>query len=514
MQKKQNFIILFVLIYILNACKKEENFNFINHEALNPVNADTNAGTWLPILLTSPTEFSIAVPMPTNNPNYILEIQEIKSRQNIKSKKDEKTIKYWSSGSILRWNEIARQLVTKYNLPPFQNPDGTYPIPNPANPFAYPTFPFSNPPYAARAYAYLTAAQYDALIAAYYYKSLYKRPNPKVSNNTIEELIKVTKGYCYPSEDAVIAGASVAILSLMFPTEQAYLQDLANQVMNYRILVGANTNSDLAAGFQLGKDVAGKFISRARTDKAGGSLGNAAVLEQFKQNAIARGDVPWQSLDIPSRPGLLPLFGQVKGFLLDSLEVVNARPGPPPIVGSVQHTRELEEVLRYSKNASAENMRIVRYWESGIGTYTPPGQWNAIAATDFVKERYSEPRWARNYALLNLAMFQAAICCWETKYHYFNARPTQIKPEIKTLAGMPNFPAYTSGHSTFDGSACSVLMHLIPKNSGKYTDLSNQGSESRLIGAIHYRSDIEAGLAIGKKVGLKAVDRAKIDGAE
>jgi len=513
MQKKQYFILL-ALLFIFNACKKEDNFTFINHEALNPINADTNAGTWLPILLTSPTEFSIPVPMLTNNPNYILETQAIKSRQNKKSKKDEKIIKYWSSGSVLRWNEIARELVAKYNLPPYQNPDGTYPIPNPANPFAYPTFPFSNPPYAARAYAYLTAAQYDALIAAYYYKSLFQRPNPKVSNNTIEELIKVTQGYCYPSEDAVIAGASLAILSMMFPTEQAYLQDMATQSMDYRLLVGGNTSSDLAAGFQLGKDVAGKFISRARTDKAGGAIGNASVLAQFKQNAIARGDVPWQSLESPSRPGLLPLFGQVKGFLLDSLEVVNARPGPPPIVGSAQHTKELDEVLKYSKNATVENMRIVRYWESGIGTYTPPGQWNAIAANDFVKERYSEPRWARNYALLNLAMFQAVICCWETKYYYFNARPSQINAEIKTLAGMPNFPSYTSGHSTFDGSASNVLIHLLPKNSGKYIALANQGSESRLIGAIHYRSDIEVGLAIGNKIAEKAVDRAKIDGAE
>ena len=45
----------------------------------------------------------------------------------------------------------------------------------------------------------------------------------------------------------------------------------------------------------------------------------------------------------------------------------------------------------------------------------------------------------------------AAICCWDTKYFYFNERPCQADPEIKTLTGVPNFPAYSSGHSNFSG---------------------------------------------------------------
>ena len=72
-----------------------------------------------------------------------------------------------------------RALVAKYNLPPYQNPDGTYPIPSANNPLAYPLFPFANPPYAARAYAYVSAAQYDALVAAYFYKQQYNRAAPK-----------------------------------------------------------------------------------------------------------------------------------------------------------------------------------------------------------------------------------------------------------------------------------------------------------------------------------------------
>ena len=56
-----------------------------------------------------------------------------------------------------------------------------------------------------------------------------------------------------------------------------------------------------------------------------------------------------------------------------------------------------------------------------------------------------------------MAMFDAAICCWDVKMFYYNPRPSQVDPSIKTLTGVPNFPAYTSGHSTFSGAAASVL---------------------------------------------------------
>ena len=51
-----------------------------------------------------------------------------------------------------------------------------------------------------------------------------------------------------------------------------------------------------------------------------------------------------------------------------------------------------------------------------MGTYTPPGHWNAIATEEFVQNKYSEVRWARNYTLLNSALMDAAILCWNTKY--------------------------------------------------------------------------------------------------
>jgi membrane-associated phospholipid phosphatase len=108
-------------------------------------------------------------------------------------------------------------------------------------------------------------------------------------------------------------------------------------------------------------------------------------------------------------------------------------------------------------------------------------------------------------------MMDAAIVCWNTKYFYFNPRPCQLNPAIKTLTGVPNFPAYTSGHSTFSGAAATVLSWLVPDRSVEYEAMAAEASNSRMYGGIHYRSDCEQGLVAGRKVGALAVNRGKVD---
>ena len=108
----------------------------------------------------------------------------------------------------------------------------------------------------------------------------------------------------------------------------------------------------------------------------------------------------------------------------------------------------------------------------------------------------------------------AGIVCWDTKYFYFNPRPSQVDPSIKTLTGIPNFPSYISGHSTFSAAAADILTHILPSRGKLFNDMAQEASLSRLYGAIHYRSDCSVGLEIGKKVGDFAVKRAMTDGAE
>lgn len=486
----------------------------LTYPALQPENLDPDAGTWKPVLLASADEIEVPAPAAANSPGYISELNEVKGYQARLSDDDRSKIEYWSAGAVLRWNEILRELVALHNLPPYQKEDGTYPAPSAANPFAYPTFPFANPPYAGRAYAYVSAATYDALVAAWHYKQVFGRQAPYAVDSSVQALIPKSSLPSYPSEDAVVAGATIEMLKLLFPADGAFIQQKADEHMKARLTSGANVRSDIEAGLALGKAVAAKFVARARTDRAGQAGGNPQLWKELEDVTMAKGEICWFSLETPKRPPMLPLFNKVKPFLFDSLTVIALRPPPPPSTSSEEFKKETEEVLYYSQNPTRERLKIVHFWADGAGTYTPPGHWDAIAAEEFVEENYSEVRWARNFALLNMAMSDAGIVCWDAKFFYFNPRPCQSDPTIKTLTGLPNFPAYTSGHSTFSAAAATVLTHLLPDRGNKFHDMALEASMSRLYGAIHYRSDCEAGLESGNAVGQYAVERAKTDGAD
>lgn len=509
-------IVFFALITLLatTACNKNISDRTANLPPLQPANQDLNAGSWKLILLSRPDSFAVATPAATTSPLYVADLNEIKAYQAHISSDQASKIKYWSAGGVLRWNEIMRNLMAKYNLPPYQNPDGTYPIPNSANPFAYPLFPFSNPPYAARAYGYVSAAQYDALVACWSYKNKYKRPAPYLVDSTVKALAGKSTLPSYPSEGAVLAGVTAELMQLFFPGEIANIQQKLEEQELSLIASGAATRSDVTAGETLGRQIAEVFITRGRGDNAGKAVGTATDWKNFVTTTQAKNQIPWFSLEAPARPPMLPLFGKVKGFLCDSATIVALRPGPPPSTSSDEMKQETLDAYNTIKNPSRDQMRIVQFWADGVGTYTPPGHWNAIAAEDFVTKNFSEVRWARNMALLNMAEMDAAVSCWDIKYFYFNPRPTQMDPRIKTLTGVPNFPSYVSGHSMFSFAASTILGHILPERADAYNAMAQEAANSRVYAGIHYAIDCTAGKTVAQNIGNIAIQRAKIDGAE
>ena len=508
------FFLLASSLLTLLSCNKSISNSTSNLPALNPTSEDLNAGTWKPVLLSRPDTFAVAAPVATTSPLYVADLNEIKGYQAHLSGDDANNIKYWSAGGVLRWNEIMRGLVAKYNLPPYQEANGTYPIPSSTNPFAYPLFPFSNPPYAGRAYAYVSAAQYDALVACWHYKTLYNRPAPYLVDSTVKALATRTTLPSYPSEGAVLAGVTAEMMKLLFPDEIANIQQQLQQQELSLIESGAAARSDVTAGEALGRQVAELFIARGRADHAGTAVGTPAIWAGFVTTAEANNQTPWISLETPARPPMLPLFGAVTPFLFDTATVTALRPGPPPQTGSDEMKEQTAESYNYIKNASRDQMKIVQFWADGVNTYTPPGHWDAIAATDFITQNYSEVRWARNMALLNMSLMDAGIVCWAVKYHYFNPRPTQMDPAIKTLTGVPNFPSYISGHATFSGAAATILGYIIPARASAYTAMAQEASNSRMYAGIHYPIDCSVGLTVGQNVGNYAIQRAVSDGAQ
>ena len=195
-------------------------------------------------------------------------------------------------------------------------------------------------------------------------------------------------------------------------------------------------------------------------------------------------------------------------------DIVKERPGPPPSTSSPLMAKELAEVRQSVDHLTRDQLAIVYKWADGASTPTPPGHWNFIAAPYITAAQISEVRAARVFALVDMALHDAGVGCWDAKYFYFNPRPSHLDPGLKSPIALPNFPSGTSGHSTFSAAAAEVLSYLFPGGAAYFDAQKEEAAISRLYGGIHYRTDIEVGKDHGRRIGDYTVRFAQLDGAD
>ena len=119
---------------------------------------------------------------------------------------------------------------------------------------------------------------------------------------TIQALIPNNGLPAYPSEDAVLAGVTVELLKLLFPTSVDQITAKSNEQMQVAMLSGKAAASDVAAGLALGRAIAPVVIARARADGMGAAGGSPAATQALSNATAARGETPWHSMENPPRP--------------------------------------------------------------------------------------------------------------------------------------------------------------------------------------------------------------------
>jgi len=317
----------------------------------------------------------------------------------------------------------------------------------------------TNPPRASRALAHVSSAMYLAAVAG-----------------------------GHAGDDAV-AGAASTVLVHFYPDEAGRIDALTHQL--------ADVNS---RAFARGRLVGGLLIARAKSDRS---------------DAVWTGSAPegpgyW----VPTPPGFIypplePLAGTWRTWNLQ--DGSQFRPRPPPLYGSRAFLAELDELYTVSQTLSAEQKRIAQYWADGAGTVTPPGHWNRIALDLARTAGWPTLRESLLFSALNTAQADAFIACWDAKYTYWSLRPvTAIQRLIPDPAWLsyivtPPFPAYVSGHSTTSAAASTVLAAFFPHRARKLKVMAEEAAVSRLYAGIHFRSDNEAGLELGRRVGTVAI---------
>ena len=291
---------------------------------------------------------------------------------------------------------------------------------------------------------------------------------------------------------AAIARASALILASTYPTDAGFLDA---SVSDARLGRGGSPagDVDVSAADALGRRVADSLLAWARTDGS----------DQIWSDTAPVGPGYWYSAERPPRPPMLPAWGRVRPWVMTSGS--QFRPPPPNPFGSPAFRRALAEVRRFSDERTDAQLGIARFWADGPGTATPPGHWNLIAADMIERYGLGEAEAAHALALLNVAMMDAGIACWDAKFAYWLIRPSQADTAITTPIGLPNFPSYTSGHASFSGAASEVLGYLFPREAERLRGMAEEAAMSRVYGGIHYRFDSERGLEQGRAVAALAV---------
>jgi hypothetical protein len=359
-----------------------------------------------------------------------------------------------------------------------------------------------DPPRAARAYALTSVAMYDAVVAAGYWKRRYRRPAPDVRGAMLHSAAHAG----YPSERAAAAGAASRTLAYLFPHESATRLDrMADEAAGSRVLGGASYPSDVEAGLDLGRAVAGRVIAGARTDGS----------QETWHARPPRGREQWS----PSPGGAAnpadPLAGTWRRWVLTSGS--QFRPPPPPTFGGARFVSEARELIRLRTALTPEQQRIAHFWAGAVGSPLPPGVWNQIAVAYAGRDKLSTAPAARLFALLNVAMADTATATWDAKFAYWSPRPENAIRDLglarhwRPFLATPPFPSYVSAHSAFSGAASEVLARQFPSDAPQFREKAEQAGISRLYGGIHYRADHVVGLRLGRKVGVLAIAAAVED---
>ena len=288
-----------------------------------------------------------------------------------------------------------------------------------------------------------------------------------------------------PSDRAAVAAASAAVLTYLYPTESA---SLAQQLRDQQTADAGTGATGLDAGEELGNQAASLVIALARTDGA---------------DAPWTGTVPtgpgfWFSSSKPPAPPATPMLGQMRPWVLTSGSQL--RPAAPPAFGSAAFAQALGEVKAVSVGRTAEQTQIAQKWALSGGTYRAQGHWNIVAGDLAAANALRERDATHVYALLNVAMNDASIACFDAKYTYWLLRPSQADPTITLAIGLPNHPSYPSSHSCTSGAGAQVLGAMFPSDAARLDAMADEIGISRLYAGIHYRFDIDTGLSLGHAV--------------
>lgn len=314
-------------------------------------------------------------------------------------------------------------------------------------------------------------------------------------------LLAATQGASAETRELSAHRAASLVLQHLFPNEtpgffEAQYAWLAAQ------LPASNINQDLAEA--TGTRVGQAIINRSLRDGAGRTW---PVRDRPK-------DFPgiWQAAHpIYAVNPTEPYAGEWRSWLKPSPQRYQPPTAPRP--GSEQHRREALEVLNVIRNLTPKQLEVAERWNLDAGSVTPAGVWMQHAIDLLLRSQIPGDRFEASVAVLaatSVAMEDSFIACWRIKFRDWSERPItairrDLAPGFTTPLVTPGFPGYVSGHSTLSGATSIVLAYFWPTEAPELNAMADEAAISRLWGGIHFRSDNDEGLRVGRGIGAEVL---------
>jgi membrane-associated phospholipid phosphatase len=343
------------------------------------------------------------------------------------------------------------------------------------------------------------------------------------------------------SRRAAAVEAAYTALVALFPTQKSTFD--ARLAVSLAAIASDphETSAGITSGIAWGQTAANGILSWRATDGFTPApppfLGGTAVGE-------------WRPTPPAFAPGAAPQFAYMTPWVLNAPS--QFRPSGPPALTSTRYATDFNETRTKGNISStirnADQTIYAWFWNASTATY----MWNHLADTLIEQsDRDGDEdfdRWhdrhisllesARILALLDLAMGDAGIACWEAKYHYVAWRPvtaipladtdgnpdTTADPTWAPLFATPAHPEYPSGHSTVSAAAAAVLASFfgerrhfavdndlmigVTRSFWSFSQALDEVKNARIYAGIHFRSACDDGQTVGIEVANFVLDNA------
>lgn len=201
-----------------------------------------------------------------------------------------------------------------------------------------------------------------------------------------------------------------------------------------------------------------------------------------------------------------PSAGQWKTWIISSGK--DFRVPPPPTPSETQ--AELRALADLISHNNAQTASQIAFWDAGAPSY----RWMDLISNRLLAGTPTSAYPHRVYAYVAMAMYDATVAAWESKYYYQRLRPSEMNHKLPTAVDVPNSPSYPSEHAAAAQAAATMLAYFLPNEAQTFQAMADEAGWSRVQAGVQFPSDYYAGADLGRKVAERVIAKANADGSD